>query len=61
MGRKPSRDALGQVARVEQVVAWLKEWNAHRPEEEHVRLKLNVVVNALNAHEDPSEWLAVYQ
>lgn len=61
MGRKPSRDALGQVARVEQVVAWLKEWNAHRPEEEHVRLKLNVVVNALNAHEDPSEWLAGLQ
>jgi radical S-adenosyl methionine domain-containing protein 2 len=61
IGRKASRDALGQVARVEQVVAWLKEWNAHRPQDEHVRLKLNVVVNALNAHEDPSEWLAGLQ
>jgi len=44
LGRKLRRDLLGQPARVDEIVGWLKEWNAHRPVEEQVRLKMNIVV-----------------
>lgn len=56
--RRAGTDELGQVDRVERVVSWLRDWNEHRPELEHVRLKLNLVVNALNIDEDPADWLA---
>lgn len=42
---------------VNQVAAWLREWNAARPQASRVRLKINIVVTRLNAHEDPSDWL----
>lgn len=51
-------DGVGQVARVEQIVDWLHEWNAHRPPVDQVRLKINIVVTSVNVHEDPSAWLA---
>ncbi|MBK7402846.1 MAG: radical SAM protein [Myxococcales bacterium] len=57
IGRRAARDLLGQVARAERVVKWVREWNAARPASQHVRLKVNVVVNALNVQEDPSDWL----
>jgi radical S-adenosyl methionine domain-containing protein 2 len=58
LGRRAKVDALGQVARVERIVGWAHEWNARRPESERLRLKINMVVTSINAHEDPSEWLA---
>lgn len=58
LGRTLRRDPVGQPARVDEIAGWLHEWNAHRPREEQVRLKINLVVTALNAHEDPSAWLA---
>lgn len=58
LGRHLKVDAVGQVARIEQIVGWLHEWNAPRPPSEQMRLKINIVVTALNAQEDPSEWLA---
>lgn len=57
LGRKLRRDSLGQPARVNEIVAWLHEWNAHRPVAEQVRLKMNIVVTSQNVHEDPSDWL----
>lgn len=57
LGRRLRNDAIGQAARVEQAAAWLREWNAHRAPRDHVRLKLNVVVTAHNAHEDIGPWL----
>ena len=58
LGRKLRRDTRGQPARVDEIAGWLREWNAHRPREEQVRLKINLVITALNVHEDPSAWLA---
>lgn len=58
LGRRLKVDPIGQVDRTEQIVGWLHEWNAHHSPSEQVRLKINIVVTALNAHEDPSAWLA---
>lgn len=58
LGRKPRRDLLGQPARVDEIVGLLQTWNANRPMEEQVRLKVNIVVTSKNVHEDPSAWLA---
>lgn len=55
--RRKGADGPGQVARIEAVVGWLREWNSHRAPEQQVRLKLNIVVSALNVHEDPAPWL----
>lgn len=57
LGRKLRIDLLGQPARVDEIVGWLKEWNSHRSVEEQVRLKMNIVVTSKNVHEDPSTWL----
>lgn len=56
--RSKGNDGIGQPARVERLAAWLHEWNRHRPHAEHVHLKLNIVVNAMNALEDPTEWIS---
>jgi radical S-adenosyl methionine domain-containing protein 2 len=58
LGRQLRVDPIGQVARVEQLVSWLHEWNLNRPAADHVLLKVNIVVTSVNADEDPSEWLA---
>ncbi len=59
LGRRLKKlDTVGQTARVEQAVRYLHEWNEHRPPEDQVRLKVNIVVTSLNAREDPSQWLA---
>jgi len=57
LGRRNRLVTLGQPVRVEEATAWLHEWNAHRPASERVRLKINMVITALNVHEDPSAWL----
>jgi radical S-adenosyl methionine domain-containing protein 2 len=57
LGRRHRLETLGQNVRAEQVGRWVREWNALCPERDRVRLKINIVVTSLNAHEDPSAWI----
>jgi radical S-adenosyl methionine domain-containing protein 2 len=52
LGRRLKGRAGGHLAHVQRVCTWLHAWNVVRPLERRLRLKLNVVVTALNAHED---------
>lgn len=61
LGRRLRVDPVGQPTRVDQIAGWVREWNAHRPEDERVRLKINLVVTSLNVEEDPSDWLLSLQ
>jgi len=58
LGRRASRDEEGQPARVLRIAETVHEWNRLRPERDHVRLKINMVVTAAGAQEDPTAWLA---
>ncbi len=58
LGRRASRDEEGQPARVLRIAETVREWNRLRPERDHVHLKINMVVTAAGAHEDPTAWLA---
>lgn len=53
LGRRLKGRPSGHLAHIQRVCAWLHAWNGIRRLEHRVRLKLNVVVSALNAHEDP--------
>ncbi|GIK51422.1 MAG: hypothetical protein BroJett014_03950 [Planctomycetota bacterium] len=57
IGRHPKRGVLDHPAQVARVAEFLHRWNEQRPSADRVRLKVNMVVTSLNAHEDPSEFL----
>lgn len=57
IGRHPKRGVLNHPAQLACVAELLHSWNGRRPCADHVRLKVNMVVTSLNAHEDPSEFL----
>lgn len=58
LGRGPARfGGTPQPDLVRRICDDVHAWNAARAEADKVRLKLNLVVTALNAGEDPSEWI----
>jgi len=61
IGRHPKGGTLDHPAQVARVADFLHRWNMKRPREDRVRLKVNIVVTSLNAHEDPSEFLVRLQ
>lgn len=61
IGRHPKRGVLDHPAQVARVAELVHRWNRQRPCADHVRLKVNMVVTSLNAHEDPSEFLVRLQ
>lgn len=58
LGRTTRRETTAQPDVVREVCRLREAWNQARPASEHVQLKMNIVVTALNAHEDPSAFLA---
>lgn len=58
LGRATRRETTAQPDVVREVCRLRDAWNEARPASEHVQLKMNIVVTALNAHEDPSAFLA---
>lgn len=57
LGRALKVDGEGQPDRVRRVSQLVHRWNRARGAEEHVRLKINMVVTRLTQDEDPSQWL----
>ncbi len=57
LGRRRRGLASGHVAHVERVAHLLHEWNARRPASRRVALGLNMTVTALNAHENPADYI----
>lgn len=57
LGRAKKVDDEGQPDRVRRVSQLVHRWNHVRAAEEHVRLKINMIVTRLTQDEDPSQWL----
>ncbi|MCZ6692031.1 MAG: viperin family antiviral radical SAM protein [Planctomycetota bacterium] len=57
LGRRRRGRTGGHVEHLLKVSSWLHDWNRIRPPERRIRPKLNIVVTALNADEDPTEFI----